>query len=192
MGTLNIGSRPARRRKKGGVESLRAIPWIFAWMQTRLLLPSWLGCGKAFKTLSTTEHQSVLLDMNQNWPFFASTLDLISMVIAKTLPDIEKYYERRLVDPDLWDLGKEMRQRLGTLELSLLQITQRTRILEHNTVLEQAIAARNPYVDPLNILQVELLRRIRNSSYSEQDISILQDALKVTINGIAQGMRNTG
>lgn len=192
LGTLNIGSRPARRRKSGGVESLRAIPWIFAWMQTRLLLPSWLGCSKALETLSKTEHQQVLLDMNKNWPFFASTLDLISMVNAKTLPDIEKYYERRLVDPDLWNIGKEMRDRLKMLETSLLAVTQRKRILEHNPTLEQAIAARNPYVDPLNILQVELLRRIRNGSQEEREMPILQDALKVTINGIAQGMRNTG
>ena len=106
--------------------------------------------------------------------------------------DIEKYYERRLVDPDLWNIGKEMRDRLETFETSLLAVTQRKRILEHNPTLEQAIAARNPYVDPLNILQVELLRRIRNGSQEEENASILQDALKVTINGIAQGMRNTG
>ena len=192
LGTLNIGSRPARRRKSSGVSSLRAIPWIFAWTQTRLLLPSWLGYSKALQKASQTEQKELLSTIAKEWSFFASTLDLLSMVLAKTLPDIQRYYERRLVDPDLWHLGKELRGRLKELHIQMLNISGKKSILDHNPVLEQAISARNPYVDPLNILQVELLSRLRKSPSSTAEVSLLQDALKVTINGIAQGMRNTG
>jgi len=192
LGQLNIGSRPARRKKSSGVESLRAIPWIFAWTQTRLLLPSWLGISKALSTMLASEDRETLLDMAEKWPFFASTMDLISMVTAKTLPDISKYYEQRLVDPSLWDLGTELCNRLTVLEEQLLDLTKRQRLLEDNTVLEEAIAARNPYVDPLNMLQAELLWRLRNTAQDDLEYVLLQDALKITVNGIAQGMRNTG
>ncbi|MBM76569.1 MAG: phosphoenolpyruvate carboxylase [Proteobacteria bacterium] len=188
LGALNIGSRPARRKKGGGVESLRAIPWVFAWTQTRLLLPSWLGSGVALNQLLDSEHKDVLLEMAQEWPFFRSTLDLISMVLAKALPDIAQYYEERLVPSDLHNLGKELRSRYHKAVEGILITTQKERLLEDNLTLERSIELRNPYVDPINLIQAELLHRIRSNNSDDQ----LKDALLITINGIAHGMRNTG
>lgn len=188
LGQLNIGSRPARRRSGGGVESLRAIPWIFAWTQTRLLLPSWLGIGVALeKTVDST-----YLEMSQNWTFFQSTLDLISMVLAKALPDIAEQYEQHLVDPVLHELGVELRARYQKAVDGLLTLTKRESLLAHNPTLARSISLRNPYVDPLNILQVELLRRLRQENLSDTERTQIADALKITVNGIAHGMRNTG
>jgi phosphoenolpyruvate carboxylase len=189
LGRLQIGSRPARRRKGGGVDSLRAIPWIFAWTQTRLLLPSWLGVGEALHGASDAERET-MEEMAREWPFFQSTLDLVAMVLAKALPDIAEHYERLLVPPELHRLGEELRGRYSKAVQGLLSVTGRTRLLENNPVLERSIAVRNPYVDPLNVIQAELLRR-RRSEGGENDPA-LEDALKIAINGIAQGMRNTG
>ncbi len=193
LSRLNIGSHPSRRRRLNrsarGIESLRAIPWIFAWTQTRMLLPSWLGTGVALEALLSSNYRSTLLEMAQEWPFFRSTLDLISMVLAKALPDIAHYYEERLVDPSLFSLGDELRQRYHQSVEGLLATTLKSRLLEDNTTLERSIALRNPYVDPINLIQAELLLRVRNQEGRDQH---LNDALLITINGIAQGMRNTG
>ena len=98
LGTLNIGSRPARRRSGGGVESLRAIPWIFAWTQTRLLLPSWLGVSAALEVGLRPEHRETLTAMVNRWPYFQTLLSLVEMVMAKAEPEIHAHYERSLVD----------------------------------------------------------------------------------------------
>ena len=188
LGQLNIGSRPARRRKGGGVESLRAIPWVFAWTQTRLLLPSWLGIGVALRDIDA----DIYIEMAKEWTFFRSTLDLISMVLAKALPDIAQQYEYHLVDSSLHGLGDELRSRYHDAVRGVLALTERSSLLEHNTTLDRSIALRNPYVDPLNLLQAELLKRLRGSQRSEEMTRQLSDALKITINGIAHGMRNTG
>lgn len=188
LGTLNIGSRPARRKRGGGVESLRAIPWVFAWTQIRLLLPSWLGIGKGLSACTDEVYQ----DMAQNWPFFRSTLDLISMVLAKALPDIAEYYESRLVSEELHFLGAELRERYSLAVEAIKNVTRRTELLSHNPILARSISVRNPYVDPINLLQVELLYRYREASTAGEDVQQLGDALKMTINGIAHGMRNTG
>ena len=188
LGQLNIGSRPARRRTGTGVESLRAIPWVFAWTQTRLLLPSWLGTGVAF-----SEHNGpIYQEMATDWPFFDSTLDLIAMVLAKALPDIAEQYERRLVEPELHELGRLLRGRLQKAISGLLALRNRSELLDENRTLQRSIALRNPYVDPINLLQVELLYRLRHEDLSPEAREQIGDALKMTINGIAHGMRNTG
>jgi phosphoenolpyruvate carboxylase len=185
---LTIGSRPARRRTGGGVESLRAIPWVFAWTQTRLLLPSWLGVGEALGAAIERGELDELRRMYRDWPFFRSTLDLIEMVLAKADARIAAHYDRQLVPPELAGFGADLRQRLDDTARHVLAVTGRERLLAENPVLRRSIAVRNPYVDPINLVQVELLRRLRRADGDER----LRHAFLITVNGIAAGMRNTG
>lgn len=189
LGDLNIGSRPARRKKSGGVESLRAIPWIFAWTQTRHLLPSWLGTGAALAEMAQRGRAEDLKAMYQEWPFFQSTIDLIEMVLAKADMRIAAMYDEVLVPEGLLPLGLELRERYQQTVDAVLELVSRKDLLERNQVLKRSIAVRNPYVDPINMLQVELLRRVREET---PDSERLRDALLITINGVAAGMRNTG
>jgi len=192
LGRLPLGSRPAKRRQEGGVESLRAIPWIFAWTQTRLMLPAWLGSGEAFVTrLAEPDGRERLRDMRARWPFFGTYLDMLEMLLAKADPDIAAYYERRLVDePALQALGKSLRERLAHLHTALLDILDQDELLEHTPLIRQAIEVRNPYIDPLHGLQAELLQRNRDADGAISPE--LSRALMVTMAGIAAGLRNTG
>ena len=188
LGELNIGSRPARRRTDLGVDSLRAIPWIFAWTQTRLLLPSWLGVGAALEEALRSGQHGQLRTMYHNWPFMQSTLDLIGMVMAKADMRIAACYDEWLVPDALRPLGEDLRRRFAAAARAVLTVTGHDDLLATNPVLRRSIDVRNPYVDPLNIVQAALLRRFRDHP---QDAT-LRDALLVTANGIAAGMRNTG
>ncbi len=184
---LKIGSRPARRAGGAGLESLRAIPWVFSWTQIRLMLPAWLGIGEAFAEAWSAGKGKTLQRMARDWPFFRSNLDLVEMVLAKADPSLTERYEEFLVPPELRDLGQQLRDRFDLTRSQVLRTAGHEELLEENPLLRRSIALRNPYVDPLNLLQVELLRRVR-----EADDPGLHDALLVTINGIAAGMRNTG
>lgn len=188
LGSLNIGSRPAHRRPDGNIQSLRAIPWIFAWTQTRLMLPSWLGIGEALNWAMEHGQKQELVDMYRNWPFFQSTLDLVEMVLAKAEPSIAARYDSVLVPVELRCYGEEFRKRFSATVQIILEVTGHQVLLEANPVLRRSINVRNPYVDPINLVQIEILRRLRSN---EGDPS-LHDALLITINGIAAGMRNTG
>jgi phosphoenolpyruvate carboxylase len=195
LDALHIGSRPARRTSDGGLQTLRAIPWQFAWTQTRLLLASWLGVDEMLGAAVSGADRDVCRRMYREWPFFRSTVDLIEMALAKADAGIAAHYDRYLVGPDLHDLGRELRARLIRAANAVLEITGHTRLLEENAVLRRSIDVRNPYVDPINIIQVELLRRLRQLGQKEPedaDIVQLRRALLVTINGVAAGMRNTG
>lgn len=187
LGGLNVGSRPARRRQGGGVESLRAIPWVFAWTQTRLLLPSWLGTGTALRRGLDGEDRAVLATMAKQWPFLRSTLALIEMVLAKALPDIAAYYDARLVPEELQPLGIQLRGMYDETVRAVLEVLGADELLSDNIVLQRSIEVRNPYVDPINLLQAEFLARLRAGGDE-----LLADALLITINGVAAGMRNTG
>ncbi len=188
LGNLNIGSRPARRREQAGVESLRAIPWNFAWTQTRLMLPTWLGAGEALEEAYARGEGPELERMYREWPFFQTTLDLIEMALAKADLHIAERYDELLVPEELLPLGVELRRRFGGALRAALAVTGHRTLLEANPVLRRSIDVRNPYVDPINIVQVELLRRLR----TQEDDQQLRSALLVTINGIAAGLRNTG
>ena len=195
LDALHIGSRPARRQSGGGLEALRAIPWQFAWTQTRLLLPSWLGVEEMLGEGVTPADRTICRDMYRSWPFFRSTLGLIEMALAKADADIAAHYDRFLVPSDLQHLGEALRGRLAGAVDTVLAITRHTQLLEDNPVLRRSIDVRNPYVDPINLLQVELLRRLRSAEKRDADeaeTDWLRRALLVTINGIAAGMRNTG
>lgn len=189
LGTMPIGSRPARRAAEGGVDSLRAIPWVFAWTQTRLLLPSWLGAGDAFDEAIQAGGLDELREMYGGWPFFRATVDLIETVVAECEPEIAAEYDRRLVPDRLQPIGVDLRRRLDTTIETLLAVTAHERLLDGNPVLRRSIDVRNPYVDPINLVQIELLRRLRALPDAPPD---LIKAFMITVNGIAAGMRNTG
>ena len=203
LDALHIGSRPARRAAADGLGSLRAIPWQFAWTQTRLMLASWLGAEEILGDTLTNAERETCREMYRVWPFFRSTIDLLQMVLAKADAGIAAHYDRHLVPPDLQGLGRALRVRLQRAIDAVLFVTGQTRLLENNPVLRRSIDVRNPYVDPINLLQVELLRRLAVSRKvaaavdpSDEDTAAdlvrLRRALLVTINGIAAGMRNTG
>eukprot|EP00775_Hariotina_reticulata_P007911 gene7911-8107_t len=189
LGNLNIGSRPARRKVGASVRNLRAIPWIFAWTQTRLILPSWLGVGDALTQLIREGKKAELQKMYEEWPFFAATIDLIEMILAKADMRIAALYDDVLVDdPAGKKLGSELRQKFVDTVRAVCEVTGHHRLLETNPALRRLIEMRNPYIDPINILQVEILRRARANPISQR----LREVLLITINGIAAGMRNTG
>ena len=193
LGKLALGSRPARRKPSGGVESLRAIPWIFAWTQMRLMLPSWLGSDVALEEAARHGRMPVLREMMQGWPFFRTYVDMLEMVLAKADLRIASYYEQILVrDPSLRALGESLRSRLQGCIKRLLELKEQERLLEHEPVFAHSMRVRNPYTDPLHYLQAELLRRDRESEGKGEVPEMVERALKVTMAGIAAGMRNTG
>lgn len=187
LGKLKIGSRPAHRRKGSDIQSLRAIPWIFAWTQTRLMLPAWLGVGNALQQAHDRGDLQILKEMSSHWPFFKATLDSIEMVFSKANPNLSAIYDARLVPDSAKPLGDSLREKYRQTLGLLLEVTGHRIPLENETVVRRSIDVRNTYVIPLNILQIELLSRVRNDAPGE-----VQDALLVAINGIAAGMRNSG
>ncbi|KAA3625947.1 MAG: phosphoenolpyruvate carboxylase [Proteobacteria bacterium] len=187
LARLKIGSRPARRRKGKGIQYLRAIPWIFAWTQTRMMLPAWLGVGKAIRLVIERGELAALKEMHDAWPFFRTTIGSIEMVMAKTDLGVSTLYDKRLVPATLRIMGEELRRRCRVTETQLLKVSGHRVPLENEPVVLKSVSVRNPYVDPLNILQVELLSRLRGGQKGP-----IEDALLVCINGISAGMRNTG
>ncbi|MFZ2289940.1 MAG: phosphoenolpyruvate carboxylase, partial [Halopseudomonas yangmingensis] len=190
LARLPLGSRPAKRRVGGGIESLRAIPWIFAWTQTRLMLPAWLGAGQALAELIEAGEVQRLREMMQDWPFFLARVEMLEMVLSKADAGIARFYEERLADPALWPLGERLRAALANAVQVILQLRDSDRLLAHNPALGESVAIRNPYTDPLHLLQAELMARTR--SQGEAADPSLERALLVTMAGIAAGMRNTG
>jgi phosphoenolpyruvate carboxylase len=190
LARMNIGSRPGRRPSGGeddGVGSLRAIPWQFAWTQTRLMLGAWLGLEDAFDQAFARGERALIEEMYRDWTHFHAAIDLIEMVLAKADAGIAAEYDHRLVPAELQEIGIDLRRRLQRATTVVREVTGHATLLEANPVLRRSIDVRNPYVDPINIVQVELLRRARL-----QDDEAVRAALLVTINGIAAGMRNTG
>eukprot|EP00249_Psilotum_nudum_P025001 c29345_g1_i1 orf=511-3756(-) len=188
LGNLNIGSRPTRRKKTGGINHLRAIPWVFAWTQTRFVLPVWLGLGAGLEAACAKGHLEDLHAMYKEWPFFQSLIDLVEMVLAKADIPIAKHYDEVLVSPCRQKIGAELREAFHITEKYILLITGHQKLSENNKTLKRLIESRLPYLNPLNMLQIEILRRLRQDVNNPK----LRDALLITINGIAAGMRNTG
>jgi len=201
LGRLNIGSRPAKRNPKGGVESLRAIPWTFAWAQTRMHLSAWLGVGAGLSS-GTEEDKRVLREMYEEWPWFREIISLISMLVSKTDFSITKNYDELLVDPSLMSLGDEVRNKLVETRQAVIDVSGTQDIGgPHIQLMRASSTIRNPYVDSINVVQAELLRVLR--SMPEDDSPDLTpelqkvkntriDALLLSIKGIAQGMKNSG
>ena len=190
LGKLPLGSRPAKRKPSGGIESLRAIPWIFAWAQTRLVLPSWLGAMKAVQTAIDAGHRPLIDDMLANWPFFHSRFSMLDMVFGKADPRISAEYDKRLVPEELRHLGDALRDELNMSMSLLLDVLQQKEVMESDPKGNESMNIRAGYLQPLHFLQIELLERIR--AKGDEADPTLERAMMVTIAGIAVGMRNTG
>lgn len=188
---LPLGSRPAKRKPSGGVESLRAIPWVFAWTQVRLMLPAWLGTGRALITAMDKHGEGLIRQMDSEWPYFHAVLDMLEMVLAKADAAIVAYYEGHLAagDSALQNLGSELRLRLQEAVDALTRVHHGKPLLADSPVLRRSISVRTPYTEPLHMLQAEIMQRRRKAG--EQDKSF-DRALMVTITGIAAALRNTG
>jgi phosphoenolpyruvate carboxylase len=181
-----MGSRPARRDTGGGLENLRAIPWVFAWMQNRLLLPGWLGAGAGLAAALDGPDHDTVLEMARDWPFFRSTFQLIEMALAKADTRIAGLYAARLA-PEHQEFAEALRRRFDETVDRVLTVLGHRALLDDNAVLRRSIDVRNPYVDPINLLQIEVLDRLRVAPDDD-----LVRAFRVTASGIAAGMRNTG
>lgn len=191
---LPLGSRPAKRKVSGGIESLRAIPWVFAWTQIRLMLPAWLGTGAAINQVIANDQKGLLDEMLQEWPYFQTLIDMLEMVLSKADGHVALYYEAHLTDDeDLKVLGEQLRQRLKDAVKTLLALKGESKLLSSNEVLDQSMKVRKPYLLPLHLLQAELMKRRRLYMNEKQaENTPVDHALMVTIAGIAAGLRNTG
>lgn len=192
ISSLNIGSRPPSRKKSGAIADLRAIPWVFSWAQCRLMLPGWYGFGSAVADWLDEQGDAGLRrlrDMYRDWPFFRTQLSNMDMVLAKSSIAIASRYASLVADSALRDeiFGRIRRERELSID-GLLQISGNDRLLQNNPLLERSIQNRFPYLDPLNHIQVELLKKHRRDY---EDPKILR-GIQLTINGIAAGLRNSG
>jgi len=201
LAQLNIGSRPPKRTASDRIEDLRAIPWVFSWMQSRHTLPGWYGVGTALTAYAdqSPAHLERLQTMYKQWPFFATTIDNAQMSLAKADMEIAARYAALVTD-------ETIRQRIygavaAEYEKSvaiICRITGLNSLLDNQPVLQKSIRLRNPYVDPLSYLQVELLKRLRAlpSDDTSEETKIarrdLRAAVLLSINRIAAGMKNTG
>ncbi|GLS25719.1 phosphoenolpyruvate carboxylase [Marinibactrum halimedae] len=191
LGKLPLGSRPTKRKPGGGVETLRAIPWIFAWSQNRMLLPAWLGTGEALEKVRQDGGEQELITMFEQWPFFNTRLSMLEMVFTKTDPWLARLYDEKLVPKDQRHLGEDLRSKLENSVQQVLDLIPTHSLMDADPQIHASINIRNPYIDPLNILQVELLLRSREQGEQSKE-TVLEKALMVTIAGVAAGLRNTG
>jgi len=185
---LRLGSRPPRRAGEGGIERLRAIPWVFAWSQCRCVLPAWYGVGSAFEAAAAEFGEPALAEMAGNWPFFRTLLDDLDMVLAKCDMDIAECYSR-LAGPLHERYFPQISAEFDRTMHWVLRLRGADTLLPDDPRLRQSIRLRNPYVDPISVIQVDLLRRWRASEGKDD---LLLRALIACVNGIAGGVQNTG
>ncbi|MCA0208968.1 MAG: phosphoenolpyruvate carboxylase [Proteobacteria bacterium] len=186
IATLKIGSRPSSRTKSSAIEDLRAIPWVFSWAQSRAMLPGWYGTGEGFATF---EDKALLADMAAGWPFFAALLGNMEMVLAKSDMGIAARYAELAGHIDGHDaIFGRIRDGWNRAHDGLLDITGQTRLLENNPALEASIRLRLPYIEPLNLLQIELMKRHRAGETDPR----IAEGIQLTINAIATALRNSG
>ena len=190
LGKLSIGSRPSKRKNVDNIKSLRAIPWVFAWTQIRLMLPAWLGSAEALRYSYIKKFRKTLYDMERNWPFFNSMLDMLDMVISKADPDISKIYEEYLADEELKRVGKKLRFQFDVIKKLNKKITPKE-IIKSRKQFRSTIIVRNIYSEVINIIQPIVIKKIK-SSKNLKDKKILEDALMTSIAGISAAMKNTG
>ena len=191
LGKLSIGSRPSKRKQVDSIKSLRAIPWVFAWTQIRLMLPAWLGTAEALRYSSIKKFRKTLIDMEKNWPFFNSTMDLLDMVISKVDPEISKIYEENLADENLKRVGKKLRFQFDALKTLNKKITPRE-ILQQRKIFRSPAIIRNLYSEVLNILQATVMMKLSKKINNKKNKDYLNDALMTSIAGISAAIKNTG
>ncbi|MDM5198050.1 phosphoenolpyruvate carboxylase [Fictibacillus enclensis] len=191
LGSLNIGSRPMSRKGSERFEDLRAIPWVFAWTQSRQLLPAWYAAGTGLQRFTETEEQLRLLQqMYQEWPFFRSTIDNLQMALMKADLTAAREYTAMVDDQNMAQrIFSEIENEYNRTKDAILLITRQEQLMDHVPNIKESIRLRNPYVDPLSFLQVELISKLRENEQIDEEL--LREAL-LTINGIAAGLRNTG
>lgn len=195
IGKMRIGSRPARRKSGDPLASLRAIPWVFSWMQSRHGLPGWYGVGSALAGYATDEKRLVQLqEMYREWVFFRHLLDSAQMALGKADMGIARHYAQLVDDEGVRErVFSSILAEYRRTEEWILQVTGRFELLENAKTLKRSIERRNPYVDPLNFVQISLLRRLRALKDAEsEEARAMQEAVFLTINGIAAGLKNTG
>ena len=183
IANLKIGSRPASRTKSDRIEDLRAIPWVFSWAQARVMLPGWYGVGQALQA----EDEGLLAEMAQAWPLFAATLANMEMVLAKSDMGLAARYAQ-LVEEPLRPFFFRIRDGWQLTHDRLLSVTRQSRLLEHHPALDASIRLRLPYLEPLNLLQIELLKRHRAGETDER----ITEGILLSINAVATGLRNSG
>ena len=188
---LSIGSRPSKRKNVDNIKSLRAIPWVFAWTQIRLFLPAWLGIPEALKYSSTKNFKKTLVDMEKNWPFFYSTMDMLDMVITKIDPEISKVYENNLADSKLKSVGKRLRLQFDDLKRLNKMITP-IEILKQRKIFRSSVIIRNIYSEVLHITQAIVMKKLSTKKFNNKQKKYLSDSLMTSIAGISAAMKNTG
>jgi phosphoenolpyruvate carboxylase len=191
LGKLAIGSRPTKRKNVDNIQSLRAIPWVFAWTQIRLMLPAWLGTTEALRYGSIKKFKKTMTDMERNWPYFVSTMDILDMVISKVDPEISIIYENNLADKSLIRIGKRLRFQFDALVKLHNKITPKD-VIKERKEFRKALFIRNNYTEMLNILQADIMNKLTNKRYKKLDKKFLEDSLMTSIAGISAAMKNTG
>ena len=190
LGKLSIGSRPSKRKNIDNIKSLRAIPWVFAWTQIRLMLPAWLGSAEALRYSYIKKFRKTLYDMEKNWPFFNSMLDMLDMVISKADPEISKIYEEHLGDESLKRVGKKLRFQFDVIKDLNKKITPKE-IIDSRKQFRTSVIVRNIYSEVLNIIQPIVIKKLKNKKNIHHK-KYLNDALLTSIAGISAAMKNTG
>ena len=189
---LQLGSRPAKRRASMRIEDFRAIPWVFSWTQARAVLPAWFGLGSALEAAREEHGVQLLREMERDWPFFAALISNAEMACVKADLDIARRYAELYPDEQarerIWRRIEDEYER--TLR-ELGQVRDEQQLLDREPILQRAIARRNPFVDPISFIQLELLRRLRAPGGDPDDPELVRASL-LAINGIAGGLRNTG
>jgi phosphoenolpyruvate carboxylase len=194
LADMPISSRPARR-KKGGFESIRAIPWVFSWMQSRAIIPSWYGVGYALETLyaQNSENLATLRRMYKEWPFFEALIENVQLDVAKADMGIAELYAGLVRDETLRNkVSDQIRTEHERACRWICLITEQDELLDKMPVIKRSIERRNPYVDPLNFIQVALLRHLRALEPDSPEYKVVLRDVLATINGIAAGMKTTG
>jgi len=188
---LQIGSRPASRASTGAVDKIRAIPWVFSWMQARFNLPGWYGLGTGLESFAD---RSLLHEMYDGWPFFKSLFDNTEMSLIKADMEIAALYMELMPDhASANKMFKRIHEEYERTRNAILSISRHTSLMEMEPVTQTAVQLRNPYVDPLNYIQVEILGRLRSiKDANDPTAETLREAMALTINGIAAGLKNTG
>ena len=191
LSSLPLGSRPSKRKKDGGIESLRAIPWIFAWSQNRLMVPSWLGLGQAIAQQLDSDRDTIN-EMLAQWPYFKSRISLTEMVYLKSNSKVAELYDQALVESGLQGLGNELRVQLQHDIDAMLLLLNQQKPLEKDPWNASSFELRQPYLMPLHLMQLEALKRLRAAQDNQADNKALEKLLMLTMAGIATGLRNTG